>query len=57
VLGSPASPWTPSGLTLGASYFGYRQGLVYSVSGGFIPDLGERILSNPRVGVTAQWHF
>ena len=57
VLGSPANPWTPSGLTLGASYFGYRQGLVYSVSGGFMPDLSERILTNPRFGVTAQWHF
>ncbi len=57
VLGSPANPWTPGGLTLGASYFGYRQGLFYSVSGGFMPDLSERILTNPRFGVSAQWHF
>ncbi len=57
IAGAPANPWTPSGLTLGASYFHYSQGLITHVSGGFMPDLSERVLSNPRLGVTAQFHF
>lgn len=57
VLGTPASPWTPSGLTVGASLFQLRQGQVNYISGGFMPDLSERILTNPRFGVSAQWHF
>jgi hypothetical protein len=57
VAGAPASPWTPSGLTLGASYFRYSQGLLTHVSGGFIPDLSDRIFSNPRFGITAGLHF
>nr|WP_281722007.1 SpvB/TcaC N-terminal domain-containing protein [Nitrosomonas nitrosa] len=57
IAGSPASPWTPSGLTLGASYFQYSQGLLTHVAGGFIPELGERIFTNPRFGVTAEGHF
>jgi RHS repeat-associated protein len=55
--GGPASPWTPEGLTLGVSYFRYQQGLFSHISGGFMPDLSQRIFTNPRVGVTAQWHF
>ena len=55
--GSPASPWTPGGLTLGASFFQYSQGNFNYVSAGFMPDLSERIISNPRFGITAQTHF
>jgi hypothetical protein len=55
--GAAASPWAPQGLTLGASYFQYRQGLFSHISGGFMPDLSQRILTNPRFGITAQWRF
>jgi hypothetical protein len=48
-----ASPWTPQGLTLGASYFHYSHGVLSHVSGGLMPDLSSRILTNGRVGVTA----
>lgn len=52
-----ATPWTPSGLTLGASYFHYSQGQLSHISLGIMPDLSERILTNPRFGVTAGIHF
>ena len=51
------SPWTPGGLTLGASFFQYSQGNLNYVSGGLMPDLSSRILTNPRVGIAAQFHF
>jgi RHS repeat-associated protein len=57
IAGAPRNPWTPSGLTLGASYFQYSQGLSTHVSGGFMPELNERIFTNPRFGVTAAVHF
>ncbi len=57
VAGEPRTPWSPSGLTLGASFFQYSQGNFNYISGGFMPDLSERILTNPRIGVSAQWHF
>ena len=57
VGGEPRTPWTPGGLTVGASYFQYKQGCVSYISAGFMPDLGERIFSNPRVGVTGQLCF
>ncbi|HEY3541609.1 MAG TPA: SpvB/TcaC N-terminal domain-containing protein [Gaiellaceae bacterium] len=57
ITGGSPSPWTPSGLTLGASYFSYRNGGLSYISGGFIPDLSQRIFTNPRFGVTAQVSF
>ena len=54
---SPAAPWNPSGLTVGVSLFRYSQGNFDYISGGFMPDIGERILTNPRVGVSATVHF
>jgi hypothetical protein len=57
IAGEPRNPWTPGGLTLGASFFQYSQGNFNYISAGFMPDLSERIINNPRVGVTAQWHF
>lgn len=56
-LGSPRVPWEPGGLTVGASYYNYSQGNLSYISGGFMPDLSERIISNPRFGVTLQGHF
>jgi len=55
--GPPAAPWTPQGLTLGASYFQYQHGVFTYISGGFMPDLSARILTNPRFGVSAEFHF
>ncbi len=55
--GAPTSPWTPQGLTLGASYFQYQHGVFTYISGGFMPDLSQRILTNPRFGVSAEFHF
>ena len=57
VAGPARNPWTPSGLTLGASYFQDAQGQLTHVSAGFIPELNERIFTNPRFGVTAGVHF
>jgi RHS repeat-associated protein len=57
IAGEPRNPWTPGGLTLGASFFQYSQGNLSYISAGFIPDIGERILTNPRFGITAQGHF
>ncbi|NTU77943.1 MAG: hypothetical protein HGA45_00830, partial [Chloroflexales bacterium] len=57
VAGEPRTPWTPGGLTVGASFFQYSQGNFNYISGGFMPDLSSNFVSNPRFGVTAQWHF
>ena len=57
LLGEPANPWTPGGLTLGASYFSYSQGQLSYISAGIMPDIGSNIFSNPRFGITAQFHF
>lgn len=56
-LGSPRTPWEPGGLTIGASYYHFSQGNLSYISGGFMPDLSENIISNPRFGVTLQGHF
>lgn len=56
VLPEP-SPWSPGGLTLGASYFRYNHGGLSYVSGGVMPDIGGNIFTNPRFGVTAQVAF
>lgn len=55
--GDPITPWVPGGLTLGASLFQYSQGNFNYISGGFMPDMSGRVLTNPRFGVSAQWHF
>jgi RHS repeat-associated protein len=56
-----AEPWSPGGLTIGASLFQYRNGGVNYVSGGFMPDLSlsnpSSIFTNPRVGITAGFSF
>jgi RHS repeat-associated protein len=54
---APVEPWNPNGLTVGISAFRYSHGAVSWVSGGFMPDIGERILTNPRVGITAGLAF
>jgi RHS repeat-associated protein len=50
---APVEPWSPNGLTLGVSAYRYSHGAVSWVSGGLMPDIGERIITNPRVGITA----
>ena len=55
--GKLKNPWNPGGLTLGASWFRYQQGNLDYVSAGFMPDIGPNIISNPRFGITAQFHF
>jgi hypothetical protein len=57
LLGKPANPWNPGGLTIGVSYFSYSQGQLSYISAGFMPDIGPNIISNPRFGITAQFHF
>ena len=57
IMGAPQTPWSPSGLTLGASFFQYDQGNVNWISVGLIPDLSSNIFSNLQLGVTAQGHF
>jgi len=57
VAGEPATPWAPSGLTIGASYFQYSHGNLNYLSAGFMPDLSSRLLTNPRFGVSLQGHF
>ena len=53
----PITPWSPGGLTIGASFFQYDRGNFNYISVGLMPDLGERILTNPRGGITAQFAF
>jgi hypothetical protein len=55
--GEPRNPWTPSGLTIGASFFQYSQGNVSWVSAGIMPDISSDMFQNFRVGITAQGHF
>lgn len=57
LIGNPDEPWIPGGITIGASYFNYSQGQLSYVSAGIMPDIGSNILSNPRFGITAQFHF
>jgi len=57
IAGEPRNPWTPSGLTLGASYFQYSQRQFTWVSGGFMPDPSKKIFTNLRFGVTAGFYF
>jgi RHS repeat-associated protein len=57
IAGEPLTPWEPGGLTLGASFFQYTGGNFNYISGGLMPDLSQRILTNPRFGVTARWAF
>lgn len=57
LMGEPVEPWTPGGLTIGASYFNYSQGNLSYVSAGLMPDLSSNIIANPRFGITAQFHF
>jgi RHS repeat-associated protein len=53
----PLAPWDPGGLTVGVSLFRYSQGNLDHISGGFMPDIGEHILTNPRFGITGVVHF
>jgi RHS repeat-associated protein len=55
--GSPKTPWTPSGVTLGATYLRYSQGNLNYISGGLMPDLSSQVFSNLRFGVSAQFAF
>lgn len=58
VFGAPRTPsFEPGGLTVGVSLFNYSQGNLSFFSAGFMPDLSENILSNPRFGFTAGFHF
>ena len=57
ILGNPSDPWTPSGLTIGASFFQYNQGNLSWISAGVIPDLSSNLFTNFRFGITAQGHF
>lgn len=50
------TPWQPGGLTVGASYFSYRDGGVSFVSGGLMPSFGLGGIT-PRLGVTAGFAF
>ena len=50
---APAEPWNPNGLTVGVSAFSYSRGGLSWVSGGFMPDISDKIITNPRFGVTA----
>jgi RHS repeat-associated protein len=55
--GEPKTPWTPEGLTLGASFFNLSHGNLSHVSGGIIPELNNNIFTNLRVGATARFFF
>ncbi|TXH68383.1 MAG: toxin [Lysobacteraceae bacterium] len=55
--GAERIPWSPSGLTIGASFFQYRQGNLTHVSGGLMPDISENIFTNLRFGFTARLFF
>jgi hypothetical protein len=57
IAGAPREPWSPSGLTIGASFFQYQQGNLSWVSAGVIPDLSSNLFKNLQLGVTAQGHF
>ncbi len=57
VLGESINPWTPSGLTIGASFFQFSQGNLSWISGGIMPDLSSNLFTNFRFGITAQGHF
>jgi len=53
--GDPLTPWTPSGLVLGATFVDYSQGNVNWFSAGVLPDLSNP--ANLQLGLTAQGHF
>jgi hypothetical protein len=55
--GEPREPWSPSKLTIGASFFQLRQGQASWVSGGIMPDLSSNLFRNLQLGITAQGHF
>lgn len=57
LLGNPSDPWTPSGLTIGASFFQYSQGNLSWISAGVMPDLSSNLFTNLQFGITAQGHF
>ncbi|WP_205513240.1 SpvB/TcaC N-terminal domain-containing protein [Longitalea arenae] len=55
--GGEITPWNPGGLTIGASFFQYNRGAFNYISGGFMPDLGSNLFTNPRFGITGQISF
>ncbi|WP_207514391.1 SpvB/TcaC N-terminal domain-containing protein [Longitalea luteola] len=55
--GGEITPWNPGGLTIGASLFQYNHGAFNYISGGFMPDLGSNMFTNPRFGITGQISF
>jgi RHS repeat-associated protein len=56
-LGSPRTPWQPSGLSIGATRFNYSQGNLNYLSVGLFPDLSSNLFSNVRVGAVFSTSF